>query len=78
MGVVVNRAGLGTRDIYDFCQKKNIPVLAEIPFDRAIAQAYARGQVIAGVSKELGKIFSSLREKIHNMAGKLPEEEAHA
>ncbi|WP_456473518.1 nucleotide-binding protein [Desulfolithobacter sp.] len=78
MGVVINRAGLGTRDIYDFCQKKNIPILAEIPFDRSIAVAYSRGRVIAGVSDELGTVFSSLREKIRNLAGDSEQEVSHA
>ncbi|MCF6188501.1 MAG: (4Fe-4S)-binding protein, partial [Desulfobulbaceae bacterium] len=78
MGVVVNRAGLGTHDIYDFCKEKNIPVLAEIPFDRSIAEAYSRGQLIADVSEELGTVFSSLREKIRALAGDFQEEVGHA
>ncbi|WP_457572709.1 nucleotide-binding protein [Desulfolithobacter sp.] len=78
MGVVVNRAGLGTQDIYGFCRKKNIPLLAEIPFDRSIAEAYSKGQVIANVSEELGAVFTSLREKIRTLADELPEEVGHA
>ncbi len=78
MGVVINRAGLGTRDIYDFCKKKNIPILAEIPFDRSIAEAYSRGRVIAGVSDELGTVFVSLREKIRDLAADSGKEEPHA
>ncbi len=78
MGVVVNRAGLGTRDIYDYCKEKNIPVLAEIPFDRSIAEAYSRGQVIADVSRELGTVFSSLRGKIRALVDDFQEEVGHA
>ena len=47
MGAVVNRAGLGNDAIYRFCREKGLPILAEIPYDRAIAEAYARGRIIA-------------------------------
>jgi MinD superfamily P-loop ATPase len=43
MGVVVNFAGIGDREVYDFCLKKDIPILLEIPFDRRIAELYSRG-----------------------------------
>jgi MinD superfamily P-loop ATPase len=42
-GVIVNRAGVGDRKVYDFCQKENIPILLEIPYDRRIAELYSRG-----------------------------------
>ena len=47
MGAVINRAGLGNDAIYRFCREKGLPILAEIPYDRAIAEAYARGRIIA-------------------------------
>ncbi len=40
MGAVINRAGLGNDAIYRFCHEKGLPILAEIPYDRAIAEAY--------------------------------------
>ena len=75
MGAVINRAGLGTRHIYDFCREKNIPLLAEIPFDRAIAEAYSQGRIITDVSGELKAIFSSLREKIRALGSTTPPKE---
>ena len=51
MGVVVNRAGLGHEGIYRFCGEQGLPILAEIPYDRVIAEAYARGRIIAEVSR---------------------------
>jgi MinD superfamily P-loop ATPase len=44
LGVVVNRAGLGDEKVFDYCQKEGLPVLAEIPFDRKVAQAYSQGR----------------------------------
>lgn len=76
MGAVVNRAGLGNDDIYGFCREKGLPILAEIPFDRAIAEAYARGRVIADVSPELRETFISLKGRIFELGGRSGEEEA--
>jgi len=79
MGAVINRAGLGNDDIYRFCRDKRLPILAEIPYDRAIAEAYARGRVIAAVSPALEEIFTSLRDKIRDLAARSrPLEVAHA
>ncbi|MCF8304305.1 MAG: ATP-binding protein [Bacteroidales bacterium] len=45
-GVVINRSGLGNREVYDYLDWENIQLLAEIPFDRAIADAYAGGKML--------------------------------
>jgi len=42
-GVVVNRAGLGNKKVYEYCKQKNIPILLEIPYQREIAELYAMG-----------------------------------
>jgi MinD superfamily P-loop ATPase len=76
MGAVVNRAGLGNDAIYRFCSDKAIPLLAEIPFDRAIAEAYARGRIIAEVSSGLRKTFISLLGKIRGLQNSCRSEEA--
>ncbi len=79
MGAVINRAGIGNDDIYRFCRDKGLPILAEIPYDRAIAEAYARGRVIAEVSPELKETFVALRDKIREWAERCrPREVAHA
>jgi MinD superfamily P-loop ATPase len=79
MGAVVNRAGLGTDDIYRFCRDQGLPILAEIPYDRAIAEAYSRGRVVAEVSPELRETFVSLRGKILDLAERCrPREVTHA
>jgi MinD superfamily P-loop ATPase len=68
MGAVVNRAGLGNDAIYRFCREKGLPILAEIPYDRGIAEAYARGRIIATLSPRLKAIFVSLRDQIRDLA----------
>ena len=79
MATVVNRAGLGNDDIYRFCRDKGLPILAEIPFDRAIAEAYARGRIIAEVSSELRETFVSMLGRIREVAKQCrPKGVAHA
>jgi MinD superfamily P-loop ATPase len=69
MGAVVNRAGLGGHEvIYRFCRDQKLPILAEIPYDRAIAEAYARGRIIAEVSPGLHETFLNLLNKIRDLA----------
>jgi MinD superfamily P-loop ATPase len=43
MGVVINKADLGDRNVWDYCRSKEIPVLMEIPMDRRIAESYSKG-----------------------------------
>ncbi len=42
-GVVINKAGIGDRRVYEYCEKEGIPILLEIPYDRRIAQCYSEG-----------------------------------
>jgi MinD superfamily P-loop ATPase len=68
MGVVVNRAGIGDDAVYTFCRENNLPILAEIPYDRSIAEAYSKGLLVADVSMEIRRRFESLGEKIRQLA----------
>jgi MinD superfamily P-loop ATPase len=43
-GVVINRAGIGDDRVRDFCACENVPLLAELPDDRRVAELYARGK----------------------------------
>jgi len=42
-GVVINRAGMGDKKVYEYCKKKGIPILLEIPFQRRVAELYSSG-----------------------------------
>jgi MinD superfamily P-loop ATPase len=68
LGAVINRAGLGNDAIYRFCREQGLPILAEIPYDRAIAEAYARGQIIASLSADFHRLFVSLRDQVRDLA----------
>ncbi|MUM76981.1 4Fe-4S dicluster domain-containing protein [Pseudodesulfovibrio sp. F-1] len=64
MGAVINRAGIGDDSVKRFCADKGIPVWAEIPFDRAVAEAYSRGEVVAEAVAPLRGTFRQLRNNM--------------
>lgn len=45
-GLVINRADMGNDDVRIYAREENLPILMEIPFDRKIAEAYSRGEMI--------------------------------
>lgn len=63
-GLVINRAGLGSNEIYDYVENEKIPVLMEIPFDFEIAQAYSRGTLIVDQLPQYRQSFLALYQKI--------------
>jgi len=67
-GVVVNRAGLGHREVYDYLAVEQIPLLMEIPFDRELAALYAQGKVASAESPLWREKFNLLLTNIlsHN------------
>jgi MinD superfamily P-loop ATPase len=60
LGVVVNRADTGARHTWEYCGSLRIPILAEIPDDRRIAEAYSRGNLALSVSAEYQNLFKRL------------------
>lgn len=69
MGVIINRADIGTQDVYNHCQKTGLEILAEIPFQRDIAEAYAKGQVIVETVPGLRPLFEALVSRIKTLSG---------
>ncbi len=45
-GVIINRAGLGDNEVYNWLKINNIPLLMEIQFDREIARIYSEGRLL--------------------------------
>ncbi len=69
-GVVVNRVGIGDDRVHEYCEKNRIPILAEIPDDRQIAEAYSRGEIIVDVLPRYRKVFENLLISIKKLAKK--------
>jgi MinD superfamily P-loop ATPase len=70
MGVMVNRSNVGDRGVWDFCRKKDIPILMELPLDQRIAGLYSRGIPLVEEMEEYGTVFRELFEKIETSAGR--------
>lgn len=68
MAAIINRAGLGTSEMADYCISSGLEILAEIPYDRRIAEAYAGGRIIADVDSDFRKLFMALADKIKAIA----------
>ena len=63
LGVVVNRAD-GDSRVQDYCRAQNIPLLAELPDDRRVAETYARGELLFDRLPEWRGFFETLWNQI--------------
>ena len=63
LGVVVNRAD-GDSRVQDYCRAQNIPLLAELPDDRRVAETYARGELLFDRLPEWRGFFAALWNQI--------------
>jgi MinD superfamily P-loop ATPase len=68
--VVVNKAGLGDNEIYEYCENEDIKILEEIPYNEEIAKLYADGEIFSLHMKEYEERFSKLFQEIKGMADK--------
>ncbi len=63
-GVIINRAGLGDRKVYDYLKDNNIPLLMEIGFDRKIAFLYSKGELVVKENSKWRERFIMLFSNI--------------
>lgn len=59
-GVVVNQHGIGNDAVFVYCEQENIDVVATIPYERCVAQAYAHGTLAYTVSEHFKNALESL------------------
>ena len=69
-GVVVNRAGIGDRKLYDYCKDASVSILLEIPFQRRIAELYSQGVPFSLEMPEWRIKFQTLFEEIKKRVSK--------
>lgn len=63
-GVIINRADLGDARVEQWCKQENIPVLLKIPFDRKVAEGYARGQTLVEIRPDLRPSLQALIQEV--------------
>lgn len=65
--LVINRSDMGDDKVREYAKEENIPLLLEIPFDRRIAEAYSRGDMIVDVMPEWKQKFQELYRSIEKI-----------
>jgi MinD superfamily P-loop ATPase len=68
-GLVINRSDMGDDKVSKYAAQESIPIMMEIPFNRAIAEAYSRGELIIERMPEWRERFIELYRRIVEMTG---------
>jgi len=63
-GLIINRSDMGDDSVWEYAKETGIPILMEIPFERKIAEAYSRGDLIVEIMPEWKAKFLELYETI--------------
>ena len=72
LAAVINRADLGDDKVGRYLDREGIPSLAEIPFDRVVAEAYAESCLPIHKSESFKETITELGEKLFLMMGETP------
>jgi MinD superfamily P-loop ATPase len=67
-GLVINRSDIGDNKVREYANAVGLPILMEIPFDRKIAEAYSRGELLVDIMPEWKERFLSLCHRIEELA----------
>jgi MinD superfamily P-loop ATPase len=66
-GLIINRSDVGDDKVEAYAKSKDLPILMDIPFDRRIAEAYSKGEMIVDVLPEYKEKFNRLYHNIVNL-----------
>lgn len=66
-GVVINRSDSGDDAVHHYCRTEGIPLIAEIPENRAVAEVQARGGSLVDEIPRYGKIFRDIVDSVVQM-----------
>lgn len=67
-GVVVNKAGLGNNEVYEYLDNERIELLGEIPFSQDYASHYAKGELLSEVPYEMSEQYEQISRKLERRA----------
>jgi MinD superfamily P-loop ATPase len=68
-GIVINKAGLGDLEVYDYIRENSIPLLMEIPYEKEIAELTSQGKKIAEFRPEMIDMLVAMFCKIEEVYG---------
>lgn len=63
-GVIINKAGLGNQEIYNYLEAESVEILSEIPFSLPYASQYARADLFAETPGEIREGHCQLIRKL--------------
>ncbi len=64
LAVVINRAGIGDQKTHEFCQRRGIPIWAEIPDSRRVAESYSRGELASETVPEFRAAIEQIVDRL--------------
>ena len=70
LAVVLNRCDIGDDQVRQYCTSQRIAILAEIADDRAVAEAYSRGQLACAAVPSFAGHIRSLLSRLPNGAAR--------
>lgn len=66
IAVVINKYGMGNKEVESYCNLKNIPVIGKIPYMKVAAQVYSEGNMmidkIPEIRHEIERIFQRINK----------------
>jgi len=67
-GLVINRSDIGDHKVRAYAKEIGLPILMEIPFDRRIAEAYSKGEMIVetipGFKDKFLKLYRDIKKLV--------------
>ncbi len=70
-GVIINKAGIGNNDLFNYLHSNNIEILGNIPFSREFAAIYATGEILKKIPEEFENTYRIIAEKLLAKTGML-------
>ncbi|MCF8359137.1 MAG: ATP-binding protein [Prolixibacteraceae bacterium] len=63
-GIVINKAGLGNNEVYDYISANNFELLGEIPFSKEYASRYSTGNLLEDIPLVVDTVFRGISERL--------------
>ena len=63
-GVVINKFDEDENIVKKYCDNEKIEIIGTIPFDRKIAEAYSKGEIIADALSEYRENFETILKRV--------------
>jgi MinD superfamily P-loop ATPase len=69
-GVIVNKTGIGSDDVFQFLEMNHIQMLGKIPFTRKYAAEYSTGNILQNIPKTIEATYFDIIENLMQISSK--------